>query len=107
MSDDETMECGCYPAFHKDECIKEMLRKQPKSESIYERFRKVQSENDQLKQKLTAATEIIKNYAGHEDTDSSWQEPDQHLMYWTFWNDGDCIGPEMAIEYLRVNEEKK
>jgi hypothetical protein len=28
-NEDGTMECGCYPAFHTDVCIREMIRKSP------------------------------------------------------------------------------
>jgi len=54
-----------------------------------------------LAQNYLAALEVIKYYRGSDDDETSWMEPDQHLMYWTLWNDGDCVGGKVADDFLK------
>lgn len=50
--------------------------------------------------------EALKYYAGDEDGDSCWQEPDNFVPYWTLWENGDCVGADKANEALRYAEER-
>lgn len=50
------------------------------------------------------AVGVIKYYRGGDDDDTSWMEPDQHLMYWTLWTDGDNVGGKRAREFLESLE---
>lgn len=54
-----------------------------------------------LAENYLAALEVIKYYRGSDDDETSWMEPDQHLMYWTLWNDGDCVGGKVADDFLK------
>ena len=54
-----------------------------------------------LAQNYLAALEVIKFYRGSDDDETSWMEPDQHLMYWTLWNDGACVGGKVADDFLK------
>lgn len=56
--------------------------------------------------KLAVVLEALKYYRGSDDDETSWMEPDQHLMYWTLWHDGDCVGGKVAAECLAKLEKE-
>lgn len=60
-----------------------------------------------LIEEVLESRKVICFYSGDDDSEGSWMEPDEHLMYWTLWSDGDCVGGERASAHLKkfVSEE--
>jgi hypothetical protein len=50
--------------------------------------------------------QTVEYYSGNEDGETSWQEPDSFVPYWTLWDNGDCVGAEKALEALAYAEER-
>lgn len=60
---------------------------------------------ERLKSSAQVLVDALEYYRGSDDDETSWQEPDQYVPYWTLWNNGDCVNGDAAKKALEKFKE--